>query len=96
MQLKQRLDYAKDIIALGRYNELVDVLKGGGGAGELGAVPHGDISAANVQDSLDQLADKRVTYNTLSARYIRVNDDKVLETSPDGEKLAVPRIKAGM
>ena len=85
-ELKARFDnIPKIMIALGKHNELIDALSAADGADNIGAKEHEDIKAGTVGGALNEIADKRVAFKTQSAKYIRVNGDKVLETSSDGE-----------
>ena len=85
-ELKSRFDnIPKIMIALGKHNELIDALSAADGADNIGTKEHEDIEAKTVGGALNEIADKRVAFKTQSAKYIRVNGDKVLETSSDGE-----------
>lgn len=66
------------------HNVAEQELKSLMGAAAVGATQHQDIAASTVQEFLQQLADKRVTYKSGGARYIRINADNALETSEDG------------
>lgn len=70
--------------AASALNALTTLLAGAGAAGEIGAGAHGDITAGTVQAFLNALCDTRVSFKSNDARYIRVNGDRQLETSPDG------------
>lgn len=84
-QLKALFDGRTDEEVKDSINGLVDDLLAATAAGELGAQVHGDISGVStVQDFMNAVADKRVTFKTDSMKYVRLNSDKVIETSPDG------------
>lgn len=84
-QLKAKFDGRTDAEVKASINGIVDDLKAATAAGEIGAAAHGDITGAStVQAFLDAVADKRVVWKSDSAKYIRVNSDKVIETSADG------------
>ena len=55
-QLKARFDHiAKMMVALGKYNELVDALTAATAAGEIGAAAIGEITGDNIQAVLENL-----------------------------------------
>lgn len=84
-QLKAKFDGRTDAEVKASINGIVDDLKAAAGAGEIGAAAHGDITGAStVQAFMNAVADKRVVWKSDSAKYIRVNSDKVIETSADG------------
>ena len=85
-ELKARFDnIGKMMLALGNFNDLLDVLQAPSGAGEIGAAAYDDIAAATVQEFLQGIANRRVVFKTDNARYLRLNDDLVMETSADGK-----------
>ena len=68
-------------------NGLIDDLIAVSGATQIGTTTYADISATNIQDFLQQLAEKRVTYVGSNGKFIKfdiVNDSPALNYSADG------------
>lgn len=75
-QLKARFDQIpKLLIALGAFNDLIDILVSENAAGEIGSAD------GTLQVSLN----KAIKWGTDDVKYIRLNEDMVLEVSGDGE-----------